>query len=80
LSDFPFQYNIGMGVRRRDRELRDSLQSVLQRKGPEIQAILKQYGVPVFPIQEDAGKDDEAKAPGVVPAKTPADSSRASGR
>jgi quinoprotein dehydrogenase-associated probable ABC transporter substrate-binding protein len=56
LSDFPFQYNIGMGVRRRDKALRDSLQSVLDRKAPEIQAILKQYGVPVFPIQVDSAR------------------------
>jgi mxaJ protein len=66
LSDFPFQYNIGMGVRRRDKALRDSLQSVLDRKGPEIQSILKQYGVPVFPIEAEA--------------KAPADSGRATSR
>src|SRR5687767_5865394 len=30
LSDFPFRFNIGMGVRRRDRALRDSLQAVLE--------------------------------------------------
>jgi mxaJ protein len=54
LSDYPFRFNIGMGVRRRDRALRDSLQTVLDRKGPEIQAILKQYGVPMFPIEEPA--------------------------
>ncbi len=54
LSDFPFRFNIGMGVRRRDRGLRDSLQTVLNRRGPEIQAILKQYGVPMFPIEEPA--------------------------
>ncbi len=54
LSDFPFRFNIGMGVRRRDRGLRDSLQTVLDRRGPEIQAILKQYGVPMFPIEEPA--------------------------
>src|SRR3954447_7162492 len=66
LSDFPFQYNIGMGVRRRDKELRDSLQSVLDRRAPEIQAILKQYGVPVFPIEEEA--------------KAPADSGQATTR
>jgi mxaJ protein len=62
LSDFPFQYNIGMAVRRRDRTLRDSLQSFLERKGPEIRAILKEYGVPVFPIPADTGKKDEANA------------------
>jgi mxaJ protein len=66
LSDFPFQYNIGMGVRRRDKELRDSLQSVLDRKGPEIRKILQQYGVPVFPIEAEA--------------KAPADSGRATTR
>jgi mxaJ protein len=66
LSDFPFQYDIGMGVRRRDKELRDSLQSVLDRKALEIQAILKQYGVPVFPIEAEA--------------KAPADSGRATTR
>src|SRR3954465_3241322 len=66
LSDFPFQYNIGMAVRRRDKELRDSLQSVLDRRAPEIQAILKQYGVPVFPIEEEA--------------KAPADSGQATTR
>jgi quinoprotein dehydrogenase-associated probable ABC transporter substrate-binding protein len=54
LSDYPFRFNIGMGVRRRDRALRDSLQTVIDRRGPEIQAILKQYGVPVFPIEEPA--------------------------
>jgi mxaJ protein len=62
LSDFPFQYNIGMAVRRRDRTLRDSLQSFVERKGPEIRAILKEYGVPVFPIPADTGKKDEANA------------------
>lgn len=57
LSDTPFRFNIGMGVRRRDRDLRDSLQVVINRRGPEIQAILKQYGVPVFPIEEAARSD-----------------------
>jgi mxaJ protein len=61
LSDFPFRFNIAMGVRRRDTELKDSLDALLTRKGPEIQAILKQYNVPVFPIVEDkAGGDDDS--------------------
>jgi mxaJ protein len=80
LSDFPFQYNIGMAVRRRDKELRDSLQSVLDRRAPEIQAILKQYGVPVFPIEAEAGKKEEAQGPGPAPAKAPADSGQATTR
>jgi mxaJ protein len=80
LSDFPFQYNIGLGVRRRDRELRDSLQATLDRRAPEIQAILKQYGVPVFPIQEDAEKSGQAKGTGAPPVKTSPDTSRAASR
>ena len=74
LSDFPFRFNIAMGVRRRDTELRDSLQSFLDRRGPEIQSILKQYGVPVFPIAPDSGKKDEA---GAADHPAPADSGRA---
>jgi hypothetical protein len=61
-----------MGVRRRDSELRDSLQKVLDRKAPEIQAILKQYGVPLFPIPAEGEKKDEAKTPSAT-----ADSGRA---
>jgi mxaJ protein len=76
LSDLPFRFDIGMAVRRKDAALRDSLQKVLDRKGPEIQAILKEYGVPVFPIKADSGKKDEAKGPG----GSPADSGRATSR
>jgi mxaJ protein len=74
LSDFPFRFNIAMGVRRRDRALRDSLQVVLDRKGPEIQGILKEFGVPVFPIKADSDDDDKA-ASGRT--STPADSTPA---
>ena len=63
LSDFPFRFNIAMAVRRRDRDLRDSLNAVLQRKRPEIQAILHDYGVPVLPVKDEAG-DGPPKATG----------------
>jgi mxaJ protein len=76
LSNFPFRFNIGMGVRRRDRALRDSLQAVLERRGPEVQAILKEYGVPVFPIEPEAGEGDKPKATG----PSTADSGRAAKR
>jgi quinoprotein dehydrogenase-associated probable ABC transporter substrate-binding protein len=59
LSDFPFQFNIAMGVRRRDRALRDSLNAFIERKQPEIQAILKEYDVPLFPVKEEGGDDDD---------------------
>ena len=77
LSDFPFRFDIGMGVRRRDRVLRDSLQTVLDRKAPEIQAILKEYGVPMFPIPPEP--KPQAKVPGGAPAALP-DSGRAANR
>lgn len=77
--EFPFQYNIGLGVRRRDRVLRDSLQAVLDKKAPEIQNILKQYGVPVFPIKAEEDKDDAAPAAAPSPSAS-VDSARAAQR
>ncbi len=74
LSDFPFQYNMGIAVRRRDKVFRDSLNAVLDRKRPEIEAILKQYGVPTVPIeQRPAGKSTGATgAPADTGRKAPA--------
>jgi mxaJ protein len=80
LSDFPFQYNIGMAVRRRDRALRDSLQATLERRRPEIQAILKQFGVPVFPIKEEKDADEDGPKAAAPAGSTPTDSARASKR
>jgi mxaJ protein len=66
LSDLPFQYNMGIAVRRRDKEFKDSLQAVLTRRRPEIDAILKQYNIPVLPIvtetQEKSAADTAKKA------------------
>lgn len=66
LSDLPFQYNMGIAVRRRDKEFRDSLQAVLERRRPEIDAILKSYNIPVLPIvtaaEEKSGADTAKKA------------------
>lgn len=60
LTDFPFRFSIGMGVRRRDRALRDSLQTVLDQRAPQIQAILKQYRVPLFPIPPESKPEARA--------------------
>jgi mxaJ protein len=66
LSDLPFQYNMGIAVRRRDKEFKDSLQAVLTRRRPEIDAILKEYNIPVLPIvtetQEKSAADTAKKA------------------
>jgi quinoprotein dehydrogenase-associated probable ABC transporter substrate-binding protein len=42
----PFSYNIALGVRRGDEKLKTKLAELLQRKAPEIQQILVDYGVP----------------------------------
>jgi mxaJ protein len=39
-------FAIAMGVRRRDKALRDALDAILVRRRPEIEAILDRYGVP----------------------------------
>jgi mxaJ protein len=67
LSDIPFQYNMGIAVRRKDKEFRDSLQAVLERRKPEIDAILKDYNVPTLPIvtePEEKSAADTAKKQG----------------
>lgn len=78
LTDFPFRFSIGMGVRRRDRGLRDSLQTVLNQRAPEIQAILKQYRIPLFPIPPE--QKPEAKGPPDSPGGALPDSGRATNR
>jgi mxaJ protein len=80
-TGFPMSYNIGMAVRRRDREFRDSLQTLLDRKRPEILGILKQYGVPAFPVKEEKSGDHDAKPKAsAAPSSTTTDSTRASKR
>lgn len=43
----PFRFDIAMGVRPDDTQLRDELDALLSRKQPEIQALLQQYGIPL---------------------------------
>jgi quinoprotein dehydrogenase-associated probable ABC transporter substrate-binding protein len=45
-TGYPFAYDIGMGVRRADKALKAQLDTILERKRPEIQRILDEYGVP----------------------------------
>jgi len=76
-SGYPMRYNIGMAVRRKDHVFRDSLQTLLDRRAPEIQTILKQYGVPLFPITTEAPEGEKGKTTAAPPSKIPADSGRA---
>ncbi len=77
-SGFPMQYNIGMAVRRRDHELRDSLNSFLDRHQSEIQGLLREYSVPTVPIpaeKAEAEKTSSAEKP-----KPANDSAKVAGR
>lgn len=51
----PFAYNITMGVRRADKEFKLQLDSILERRGPEIARILQDYGIPTRPIVAPKG-------------------------
>jgi mxaJ protein len=42
----PFTFSISMGVRKDNSVLRDEVDAVLQRRRPEIERILREYGVP----------------------------------
>lgn len=67
VTGLPFAFNMSMGVRRPDRELRDSLQHVIDQKRPEIEAILRQYNVPLLPMVEEKKREPErtgAASPG----------------
>lgn len=46
LPFLPFVYDISMGVRRSDPALKDELDGILERRRPEIDALLDGYGVP----------------------------------
>jgi quinoprotein dehydrogenase-associated probable ABC transporter substrate-binding protein len=50
VSKIPFAYSMAMGTRRGEAQFRDSLQKFLDTKGPEIQALLKEYGIPLLPL------------------------------
>ena len=43
-----FQFDIAMGVRKRDHALKARLDDILARKQPEIRALLASYGVPMI--------------------------------
>jgi quinoprotein dehydrogenase-associated probable ABC transporter substrate-binding protein len=69
LTDTPFRYSMGLAVRRGDKEFRDTLQAVLDRKAPEIRALLEEYGVPVYPPPSGEAEGDKAVGAAMPPAR-----------
>jgi mxaJ protein len=49
LPFLPFVFDISMGVRRGEDSLRVELERVLRERGGDIEAILKEYGIPTLP-------------------------------
>jgi mxaJ protein len=49
LPFLPFAWDISMGVRRGNSKLRDQLDDFIERRGPEIDRLLDEYGVPRAP-------------------------------
>src|SRR5204863_6209239 len=46
LEWLPMTFNISIGVKRSNKDLRDKLNAVLERRRPEIERILEEYGIP----------------------------------
>jgi mxaJ protein len=53
-GDLPFAFDIAMGVKRGNEDLRVRLQTVLDKRKREIAQILKQYGVPTLEVHASA--------------------------
>jgi mxaJ protein len=49
-TGFPFSYEVTLGVRRADRGLRDTLNAAIDRRHADIDAILRDYGIPMLPL------------------------------
>jgi mxaJ protein len=51
-----FDYQMAMGVRYGEREWKQQIEGLIESKQPEIQAILKEYGVPIVDASYEAAK------------------------
>ena len=50
-----FDFSMAMGVRVPDKDRKDLLNGLIEKKRPEIESILKEFGIPLLPIEGDAG-------------------------
>ena len=53
-TGFPFAYELTLGVRRADRGLRDTLNALIDRHRSDIDAVLRDYGVPLLPLTAES--------------------------
>ena len=52
-SGLKYDFSIAMAVRHGDKALRDRIDGLIAASGPEIKALLDEYGVPSLPVKED---------------------------
>lgn len=57
-----FAFDISMGVKKGNKELRDRLEQALVRKHDEIEQILRDFGVPLVPLVPVPAAEDKPKA------------------
>ena len=56
-----FAFDIAMGVRKGNKELKDKLEQALARKHDEVEHILEDFGVPLLPAAEEKARDKGAR-------------------
>lgn len=54
-----FEYSIAMGVRKGDDDRRAKLDAIIAKKRPEIDALLKSYGIPLLAMPEEFSSTDQ---------------------
>ena len=60
-SGLSLAFDISLGVRRRDKALRDRLDEILEHRQAEIEQILNDYGVPRLPLSPAGARRAESK-------------------
>jgi len=62
-ANTPFAFEISMGVRKGDRELKVRLEEALSKRQAEIRRILEEYGVPLLAGVESSGRGEGKRNP-----------------
>jgi ABC-type amino acid transport substrate-binding protein len=57
--DLPFHFDIGIGVRTADTALRQTLDGELARRRPQIDQILRAFGIPQLPVPNEVARSTE---------------------
>jgi mxaJ protein len=60
-TGLPFAFDIAMGVRKGDKQLKEQLEGALARRHDEIEHVLADFGVPLLPAAEEKAHDKGAR-------------------